>query len=420
MIIIPNNCTGCTACVEVCPLKIISMEPSDEGFLYPQIDLKLCKNCELCERVCPSLNMKRKQRPHLLFVGQNKDESILRESSSGGVFSAIAQVVLARRGVIYGAAIDYKNGYRVKHIRLTDAGELRRLRGSKYVQSDMRGIMPQVKEDLEHGRDVLFSGTPCQVSGLKNYLGKPYAHLLLVDLVCHGVPSPRVWEKYILEESKNLARKGDENSVSPIPFDVKSESSKKELDLALKEDVLFKAISFRDKRNGWQKYGFALFPEPTGEGKNTVSLFYNRYEHPYMRGFLADLFLRPSCHSCPVKGFSSGSDITIADAWGIENYDVKSGVIDKGISMVIPHTDRGEQLVRGLDLYCQEVTEDILTIHNPAAHRSCSPHKNHRKFFNLIANGASVAEAVSVCLPPPSYTDKIIWSIKRRLKQVWK
>lgn len=420
MIKIPKNCTGCTACIEVCPSRCFSYGCSHEGFMVPEVTSPSgCIECGLCEKACPALNRKETGNVSVLWVGQNRDQEVLEDSSSGGVFSMLAQKILEDGGVVYGAAIEYEKGYRVKHVRVAGERELYRLRGSKYVQSDMSGIMPQVKADLESGRKVLFSGTPCQVSGLKNYLRKEYDGLVLVDLVCHGTPSPSVWEKYISEEKENFARKGDENTVSPFSSPKDTPESFMTQKCLSVEEMRFKRISFRDKRFGWKKFGFAfLLSEPVGEEKNSVSPFYKRYEHPYMRGFLADLFLRPSCHSCPTKRFSSGSDITLADAWGVENY-IHLETIDKGVSLVIPHTDKGTRMLEELNVGWISVPEEILSVHNPAAYHSCKPHKNRRKFFHLIHKGVALSEAVGICLPPPSRIDKIIWSVNKRLKRLW-
>lgn len=422
MLTIPVNCTGCTACICVCPKGCFSAGRSDEGFMIPAVDANACIECGLCEKVCPAVNPLPSREAKTLLVGQNRDEAVLKKSSSGGIFFLIANSVLERGGCVYGVECDHRDDYKIKHVRIANRDELGRILGSKYAQSSLEGIFPLVKEDLANGFDVLFSGTPCQIAGLRRFLGREWESLTTVDLVCHGVPSPEVWEKYIAEAENEIKEKtsvaaltGGENTVSlGIPKD--------DLNLLKDSNVGRQlTVSFRDKRYGWRKYGFAfLFSEPHGEGEqNSVSLFYNRYEHTFMKGFLADLYLRPSCHDCPVKCFSSGSDLTLADAWGIENY-MTTDNLDKGMSLVIPHTDRGRDIVDRLDVVWTEASGEMLTVHNPAALKSCRPHKNRSKFFRLINSGRSVAEAVAVCMPPQSYLDKVIWSIKKRLKQLFK
>ena len=199
-----DECVGCGACENVCPVKAISMQENEEGFLYPVVDSDLCVSCNKCNHVCPVQKNEKKAVVSKAYAAWNKDDAILRGSSSGGVFSILAQYVLRKGGVVCGAAFD--EGNVVKHILVENAADLEKLRGSKYVQSEIGHIFVQIKDLLKSGRQVLFSGTPCQVAGLNSYLEKDFDNLLTVDVACHGVPSPKVWQKYIFELGKDVSQ----------------------------------------------------------------------------------------------------------------------------------------------------------------------------------------------------------------------
>lgn len=404
MIKIPNNCTGCTGCIEICPKKCIIESRDEYGFMVPIVNPANCIDCGLCEKVCPALNHGIVNVKPEIYFAQNPDEKVTKESSSGGIFSIIAKQILDKGGIVYGAGIDYNDNCQVKHIRIDDESQLFRLRGSKYVQSDVSGMFLAVKKDLIDGKNVLFSGTPCQVSGLKRFLRKDYDTLLTVDVVCHGVPSPMIWDEYLKEECHQFGCK----NVNNIKDDERKPYSERKIN----------QILFRDKRFGWQEFGFSLsFSEQSSDTATTNSShFYNRYENPFMKGFLNDLYLRNSCYNCPVKGFSSGSDITLADAWGIENYVGKNVKINRGVSLVIPSTSKGKTFLDGIEM--TSLPKEILSLHNPAAYVSAKRNAKRKKFIKLIKKGVSFKEAISVCLPPPSIVDKIKWSINQRFKHL--
>lgn len=386
-----KDCTGCTACQAACGHNAIDMVADKEGFSFPRVDTNLCVDCGLCERVCPVINTSEEKVPREVVVGQNKNNDILYRSSSGGVFSALAESVLNRRGKVYGAVIDYDDNFKIRHTGISDTADLDRLRGSKYVQSDLTGVFRQVRDDLISGNEVLFVGTPCQVSGLKKYLRTDYDNLLTVDLICHGVPSPKVWQQFISE----LLEKSSGSS-----------------------DKQVKQISFRDKRYGWQGYGLSiLFSNQTGDVDNTMlSHFYKCCESPYMNGFLCNLFLRDSCTACPSKGFSSGADITLGDAWGIDNY-IEFPTLDKGMSVAIALTEKGGTALENLPIHWLKSDDKLLRMHNAAVYNSVKHNNKRQKFFKLLEAGNSVESAVSLCFPPPTFMEKVIWSIKRRLPQ---
>lgn len=301
-----NDCTGCTACASICPKQAIRMVKDEWGYPRPQIDAVLCVDCGACQKVCPALNTpERKERlsEERFYAAFHKDETVRMQSSSGGAFSALATTILRRGGHVCAATFDdaYKS---VRHIIISAEEELPALRASKYLQSDMSACLPEVKSKLQSGKEVLFVGTPCQVAGLHLYLKKEYVNLTTADIVCHGVPSPRIYQDY----------------VSFLEYRHGSELT---------------GYSFRDKR--WSWWGFnmkALF-------KNG-SCYYGKWEaDPYFRGFLNDYFLRECCYSCKFSTHARYSDITLSDFWGYNDADGGFPDDDKGISMCMCSTVKG-------------------------------------------------------------------------------
>ena len=312
------ECCGCGACAQRCPKSCISMQESEDGFLYPVVNKEICIDCGWCEKVCPVLNQGNERKPLGVYAAKNKDEKIRIQSSSGGIFTLLAEQIIRENGVVFGAR--FNENWEVVHDYTENMAGLEPFRGSKYVQSKIGDTFKQTEYFLKAGRKVLFSGTPCQVAGLKLFLKKDYRNLLTVDFICHGVPSPMIWRMYL----KGLvARQGDgKNSVlshssSPILNSIRDISH----------------IEFRNKDLGWKKYSFALtLSVPYGHGvKNTVLLSEPYKQNIFMKGFLSDLYLRPSCYTCPVRRFKSGSDITLGDFWGIQNV-LPMFDDDKGIS----------------------------------------------------------------------------------------
>ena len=200
-----KECCGCNACVQSCPKKCIVMARDEEGFLYPEVDYSQCVECGLCEKACPILNAEKKQDMVLkCYVAYAKDESIRLQSSSGGVFTLLAEAILQKQGIVFGASLD--ENMQVKHISIDNVADLSLLRGSKYVQSDIGNTYIEVKKNLENGRQVLFSGTACQIAGLKQYLRKDFENLYTIDILCHGVPSPKVWDLYLQWQKEEMQK----------------------------------------------------------------------------------------------------------------------------------------------------------------------------------------------------------------------
>ncbi len=373
----PEDCCGCTGCISICPKDCINTYVDKEGFKYPKVDLSLCVDCSLCEKGCPVIQNKdlKQGSPMAVYAAVNTDEEIRLKSSSGGVFTAIAESVLEQGGIVFGAKFD-KN-WDVIHSYTETKEDLAHFRGSKYVQSDMVNCYKQVKEFLKTNRVVLFSGSPCQISGLRLFLRKEYTNLLCIDFICHGVPSPKAWRAY----KREILTKASE----------------------------IESFSFRNKDSGWKNYSVNL------NRKNKSKTIEPFRSNIYMKGFLADLFLRPSCHSCPSKGGRSGADITIADYWGIDKImpDIDD---DKGCSLIIIHSGVGEAILSCLNVQKYESNIEDATRYNISYYRSVAPHKNRLKFFKLINSKKGFSKSVSICLSP-SLREKLVWKLNRLIRK---
>lgn len=302
-----HNCCGCEACVQVCPKHCIAFNEDEEGFLYPKVDEDICIRCGLCEKVCPFLNQNESKKPIQAFAAINQNEDIRAKSSSGGIFTAIAQKVIGDGGVVFGAKFNHH--WEVEHGYTDTIGGVEAFRGSKYVQSRIGETYILAERYLKDGRIVLFSGTSCQISGLKHFLHKPYGNLITIDVVCHGVPSPKLWREYL-------------SVVAPL------------------EEIT--SISMKDKARGWRGYSITI----KGEGRIISE---KSSANKYMIAFSQNLSLRPSCYNCPAKSGKSGSDITLADYWGIEKFFPNMDD-NKGTSFVCANTERGLVLLNSLDI----------------------------------------------------------------------
>lgn len=360
-----KDCCGCEACAQRCPKRCISMQEDGEGFLYPRVDHSLCIDCGLCEKVCPVLHQDTPREPQAVYAAKNPDETVRLSSSSGGIFTLLAEQTLSRSGVVFGARFNER--WKVVHSYTETVDGLAAFRGSKYVQSCMGDSYRECERFLKAGRKVLFSGAPCQIMGLKRYLRREYDNLLTVDFVCHGVPSPLVWRKYIEE---TLVRQDEKIQFRPTLNHLFSD-----------EIPLIEGISFRDKCLGWKKYSFALtLSKVTTAGeKNTVSLSSIFYDNAYMQAFLANLTLRPSCHACPAKCGRSGSDVTLGDFWGIEKIAPELDD-DRGCSLLIINNPgvKGKLQKEGCLLAEYPISEVIP--YNPSVAYSVDM-PNNRDFF---------------------------------------
>lgn len=372
-----KDCCGCWACVQRCPKHCISMNEDEEGFLYPKADASLCIECGLCERVCPVIHQDEARSPLEVVAAKNPDEEIRRLSSSGGVFTQLAVQVIERGGVVFGAR--FAADWSVEHAYAETIEGLAAFRTSKYLQSKIGQAFAEAERFLKAGREVLFSGTPCQIAGLRRFLRRAYPKLLCVDFICHGVPSPGVFRQYLEEEKAQLARQGDgKNSVLSHLKPLLSERDR----VKRMPEVKIESISFRDKTLGWKKFSFALTlskVSAAGE-RNTVLLSNPLNKNAFMRGFLADLYLRPSCHACPAKHLKSGSDITLGDFWGVSNvmpdYDD-----DRGVSAITANTEKGLEALHATNADLRKAEWEDLCRFNSAVIRSSSIPAERDLFF---------------------------------------
>lgn len=355
-----HDCCGCTACASICPKGCIAMQADEEGFCYPQIDEALCIDCGLCEKVCPLLHKPDKHGIISVYGAKNIDDSVRFTSSSGGMFTLFANAVLQSGGTVFGAELD--DAFQVCHTSITNTGELFKLRGSKYVQSKMTGIFKKVRTLLNNGKKVLFSGTPCQIAGLKGFLMKDYENLTTVDVVCHGVPSAKVYNKYLQEIASDTGE-----SITKV--------------------------NFRDKANGW-KQGETLF------FTKTHRIGAPKRQETYMRLFLNNVSIRPSCGDCAFNNKRSLADVTIADYWGIDKQFPEFDD-DKGITLVLINTTKGKQLFDSIKDKTTYISTDFKkgAQYNLAVSKSLGLHPKRQYFFDNLEN-KTLKELEAEILPP--------------------
>lgn len=341
-----DGCCGCGACVNVCPKDALSMAEDREGFLYPSLDASRCVDCSLCTSVCPVLKPGKASRPLAVFAAKNRDEAERRSSSSGGIFLPLARQVTEASGTVFGVA--FGEGFRsAEHQAAQNSKDLARFSGSKYIQSNTGLTFRQVRKLLEEGRQVMYTGTPCQIAGLRSYLRKDYEGLFCVDLVCHSVPSPMVWRRYLDE-----LRPGELGEVS-----------------------------FRDKVTGWKLFSLTL-----RDTHGKVVFSQREDENVFMKGFLKDLYCRPSCHRCPARGGRSGSDITIADFWKLKKFraDFDDNV---GVGLVLVRTEKGRLLYDRAGFESIECTYEQALYGNAAMEKDAPAHPRREEFFRKAASG---------------------------------
>ncbi|MGM9795775.1 MAG: Coenzyme F420 hydrogenase/dehydrogenase, beta subunit C-terminal domain [Candidatus Aphodosoma sp.] len=378
-----HNCCGCTACASICPKHCITMQADNEGFLYPKVNEADCIDCGLCEKVCHELHPFEERKPKKVYATINKDEEIRLKSSSGGIFYLLAEKIITEGGVVFGARFD--NQWQVVIDYAETMEGVKAFMGSKYVQARMETAYADAKHFLTEGRNVLFSGTPCQIAGLKHFLRKDYDNLLTVDIICHGTPSPMVWSRY-LDEVVTAGRKAIND------------------------------VQFRNKRNGWKAFNFTM---EYNKDEQTLSLCSHHQQNHFMRAFLRDMILRPSCYQCYAKSGRSHSDITIADFWGI-NAEIPEMDDDKGTGLVLINTDKGQASLDWNKISFKETTAEAALRHNPAYYRSVAAHPKREEFFNRLDESESVNALITECLRPSfmQYINIQILHCKQLIKKV--
>lgn len=382
-----KDCCGCFACAQGCPKHCITMLEDYEGFLYPKMDKTQCIDCGLCEKICHVLHPYEERMPQNVYAAINKDDEVRFRSSSGGLFYLFAEKIISEGGVVFGARFDEKWQVVLDYAETIEGVES--FMGSKYVQARTATAYNDAEAFLKQGRKVLFSGTPCQIAGLHHYLRKEYDNLITVDFVCHGVPSPKVWQSYLDEVVSSVRNVSD--------------------------------VKFRNKNNGWKKFNFAL--SYNNGDKSTSLLCYHQQNH-YMRAFLRNMILRPSCHACKAKSGRSHSDITIADFWGIER-ECPEMDDDKGTGLLLVNTGKGLALLDWSKMKIKKSDLDTALRYNSSLSHDTTPHPKREFFFASLDESGSVITLIDKLLAPPlklrfrmllgRYKRKILKNIRKYL-----
>lgn len=365
---------GCYACSNICPQRCISMESDIEGFCYPEVDYDKCIKCGLCIKVCPIINKTIIKNKPSAYACINNDEVVRLDSSSGGFFTLIAERVIDNGGIVFGAGFD-KN-FVVAHSWVKVKEELGKYRGSKYVQSKIGDTYSQARVFLKQGRQVLFTGTPCQIGGLKSYLQQDYDNLFCIDIICHGVPSPKVWQKYV-SYRENCA------------------------------GAMARRISFRRKNEGWKRFSVSFLFSNDTEYIQTLD------SDLYMKAFLKNICLRPSCYACDFKTLHRESDITLADFWGIHNI-LPEMDDDKGTSLIFVNSVNGQSMLEKIKhrISYKEVEINQVVAYNSAVIKSAGYNQRRGGFFEELHEASFDKLVKKYC------SDSVLVKIKRKIKSI--
>ncbi|WP_051199914.1 polysaccharide pyruvyl transferase family protein [Butyrivibrio sp. FCS006] len=358
-----SKCSGCGACHDACPVHAIEMHEDKTGYKYPVINPDVCLKCGKCRKTCPLSNQGQNDYKPAAYIAATKEAGKAYRSSSGGVFPIMCEKMLAEGGVIYGAEISkHEDGlFYVSHTCVDSLDEVSKLYNSKYIQSNTTGIYSDVKEKLNAGKKVLFSGVPCQVQGLKNFLGKDYPNLFTVEVICHGVPSHKIFHKYQQYLSKQI-------------------------------DGVLTGISFRDKTRGWDKNICVEYMDKSGMTKKKIIPF---YESSYFMMFLKGDILRDSCLSCPFASRKRAADITLGDYWGAEyehprfvKANGNKSLRRQGLSCVIINTDKGRSLFEQIkdQLIYEESTYEKVALHNKQLLFHLPASNNRKKYLDMLSD----------------------------------
>lgn len=369
-----SDCMGCTACQAICPTKCISMQSDSNGFKYPKVEQKLCINCSQCLKVCP---MDQKLTTNVIetYACANKDDEIRKQSSSGGLFNVLAKYIIEdKNGVVFGASFD--SDLNLKHIKIDNVDEIQMLMGSKYLNSDLGETFREIKALLNSGQFVLFTGLPCQAAGLKTYLRREYDNLLIMDVVCHGVPSSGVFKKH----TKELKRKHGNIAT----------------------------YEFRAKPNGWYGYETKIVFE------NGYQLSRNHWKDPYMVLFLKNMILMDACYSCKFKGSSKASDIYVGDYWRGEKLHEKFND-DKGTSVVMLNTTKGSKAFAAIK---EQLNYEVTSINHVEKYNSAVVKPVLRPKMQRIVLRSVETIGVNKTSRILTLIDKVIFTFKHPIKAI--
>ncbi len=374
-----QNCVLCGACRNACPVDAIHFDKAYLDFNYPRIDASRCIRCDRCEKACPVLNGKGQPEAGypIAFAAMSKNDSVRLRSSSGGMFYELAAQMLRDGGYICGAVFDAH--FHVRHIVSNTENDLFRMMGSKYAQSDMGNCYREVKGKLDAGSKVLFSGCPCQVAGLRTYLGREYENLLLVELICHGIPSDRMLQTYIGMQEKKYGAE-------------------------------LKKLEFRNKAKGWHRSSVRMEFENGKTCSESMTL------DTYMQGYFKCITLKESCFSCKFRSFASGGDLVIGDFWGAET-EIPEIDDNKGTSVVIASTAKGNALLAKTHAVCYPMSMETVLKYNQGLIRSFCAGAQRADFYEY-AGEQNLEQAIKSFFEEP-----LIQKIKRRarfaLRCVW-
>ena len=347
-----EDCCGCTACANICPVECISMQQDEEGFLYPQINKEKCIDCHRCEIVCPIKNNNNYAKKVDAICARASDIDIVRHSTSGGFFTPIAQFVLEKNGIVIGAA--YTPDKKIEHVfvKSENKEDLSKLRGSKYVQSYLNNIFSEVKKELENDVLVCFSGTPCQIAGLRNFLNKEYESLITIDVVCHGTPSPKLWKKYV---------------------DYQEQKYNSEI----------KSVSFRKKTYGYHSGTMELLFENGKKYNGSARVDY------LLKSFFKEISSRPSCYKCGFKTDKHSSDFTIFDSWSATELVQGLKDDDLGYTNVFINSEKGRKIFDIIkdkyEWYSIDLEKAIL-LDGKMVRASAKPHPKRNEFYRDLDN----------------------------------
>lgn len=354
-----SACCGCGACAQICPRNCIIMKEDEEGFLYPVVDYEICIQCGLCEKACPAIHRCKRKTAAKVYAAASKDEELVSRSSSGGMFGVLAEYILNKNGVIFGVA--FNETLEPVHQVAETAEDYKKLHGSKYIQSNTRNTFAECKAYLDAGRYVLYTGTPCQIAGLRQYLQKDYDKLLAVELICHGVPSPGMWRQYI-----------------------------KELEEESGHRITNAAFRYKDK--GWKEYRFRT------EYENGEERIVSGSQSPFLKAFFNNLTLRPSCYECRYRIEYTKSDLMIGDFWGVGKY-YQHFDEQLGVSALLVLSDKGKRVFEEIKDDIDFIESDMskLTPMNGCVRLSVFPNRNRKEIAEVYGKGDRITEVLDKC-----------------------